>query len=328
MTRTLSRRTVLVGSSAIALGMPAIARAQIALPFDGPLRIISGFSPGGSQDTLARLVGEELQRRLGRTVIVENRSGAGSRQSAMSVKDAAADGSQILVGNIVTMVLIPVQNADTKYDPLVDFVPLARTTDFQAVIVTAKATGTRDWAGLSAWLKANPEKASYGIPAPGSIPHLYGLQLGRLVGVPFSIVPYRGGTPMVPDLLSGSLAIGAAAPLDFLQLHRAKELTMIAASGDQRHPALPDVPTFQELGLKGFERNGWNGFFIKAGTPPDLVARYETLIADAVQTPVIKQKLTDLGFLVTDLRGSAFRDTLKQELVQWAELTKGANLKP
>jgi tripartite-type tricarboxylate transporter receptor subunit TctC len=329
----LTRRQALVAGAAAGLVAPSLAapslvRAQTKLPFDGPIKLISGFSAGGSQDTLARLIGEELQRTTGRTVLVENRSGAGSRQSALSVKEAAADGSQILVANIATLVLIPVQNADTKYDPIADFVPLVRTTDFPAVVSTGKLTGARDWASLVTWLKANPEKASYGIPAPGSIPHLYGLALSKSIGVPFSIVPYRGGTPQVPDLLAGSLAMGAAAPLDFLQLHRAKDLTIVAASGTERHPSLSDVPTFAELGLKGFERNGWNGFFIKAGTSPELVALYEKLIADASAQPAVRQKLIDLGFIMRDIRGAAFAQSLKEDLALWADLSKGANLKP
>ena len=324
-----TRRVVLAGFVGAAAGpilrAPA-ARAQ-TLPFDGPIRIISGFSAGGSQDTVARLIGDHIRAKTGRAVIVENRTGAGSRLAAVAVRDAPADGAAILIANIVTMVLIPLQYADVKYDTLADFVPLARTTDYPNVFATAAATGATDLPGLLAWMKANPAKASIGIPAPGSIPHFQVVRFARATGIDPAIVTYRGGTPMVPDLLAGALAVGTSAPLDFLQLHRAGQLKIVAVTGTERLAVMADVPTFAEQGYKGLDDYGWNGFFVKAGTPKPVVALYEAAILDAIRTPAIRDKLVDQGFIVRDMGAERFRQAIAADFDVWRGIVKEAGLK-
>ena len=322
----LNRRRFLAASLSGGLSVATPALAQ-DLPFSGPIRLISGFSAGGSQDTLARLVGEAIGKATGRAVIVENRTGGGSRLSAQNVRDATPDGSHILVANIGTMILIPIQYQDVRYDAFADFVPLVRSTDYPAVIATGPQTGAKDFRALIDWLKANPSKASYGSPAPGSIPHMYAIELGRQLGIDFGVVQYRGGTPMLPDLLSGNLAVGGAAPLDFLALHNAGSLQIIAQSGTERQASIKDVPTFAELGVKGLDSNGWNGFFVAKGTPKPIADLYERIILAALREPGLRQKLTDLGFIVRDLGSAAFAKTMADDREFWTRMIKEANLK-
>ena len=322
----IDRRGVLAGLAAAPLAGAGPARTQ-TLPFDGPIRIVSGFSAGGSQDTVARLIGDHIRQATGRAVIVENRTGAGSRLAAIAVKDAPADGSTILIANIVTMVLIPLQYADVKYDPLADFEPLARTTDYPNVFATGPATGATDLASLLAWLRANPAKASIGIPAPGSIPHFQVVRFARASGLDPAIVTYRGGTPMVPDLLSGSLAIGTSAPLDFLQLHRGGQLKIVAVTGTERLDVMAEVPTFAEQGFKGLDDYGWNGFFVRAGTPRPVAALYEAAILDAIKAPAVRAKLVDQGFVVRDMGAEKFRAAIVADLANWRTIVKDAGLK-
>ncbi len=326
-TRPTRRQTLGGFAAAATLGLRSPAATAQSLPFEGPIKIVSGFSAGGSQDTVARLIGEHIRQKLGRAVVVENRTGAGSRLAAQAIKDGPADGSTILIANIVTMVLIPLQYADVKYDPIADFEPLARTTDFPNVFVTGPATGARDMAGLMAFLKANPAKVSIGIPAAGSIPHMQVVRFARAAGLDPAIVTYRGGTPMVPDLLSGSLAVGTSAPLDFLELHRAGQLQIVAVTGNERLAVMSDVPTFAELGFKGLEDYGWIGFFIKAGTPAAITARYEAVILDAIRTPAVRDKLVDQGFVMRDYGSARFKAALADDLKNWAGIVKEANLK-
>lgn len=319
----ITRRTLLTGAAAMA----ASRAAALDLPFSGPVKIISGFAAGGSQDLLARLVGDSLSAALGRNVYVENRTGAGSRLSAESLKSAPPDGSTLLVANIVTITLIPLQYPDVRYDPLVDFEPVLRTTDYQAVLATGKATGTKTFAEAMAWAKANPAKASYGVPAVGSLPHLYGTELARLAGIDMKAVTYRGGAPIAADIAAGHLPLGFSAPADFAELHRAGTLTILAGSGTKRHRALPDVPTFGELGIVGLEANGWNGFFLPKGTPPAIIQRYAQIMTETLRDPTIVSRLEDLGFIVELMQAESFRASLVAEKATWARIVKDANLK-
>jgi putative tricarboxylic transport membrane protein len=280
-----------------ALLAPLPAWAQVALPFEGPIRIICPFPAGGSSDAMARLIADKMQATFGRSVIVENKTGAGGRIGAEYMKTVPADGSHIILATVSIMVLNPVQEK-VGYDPIKDFVAIARAGDFQLPLATGPMTGAKDLAALIAWLKANPDKANYGVPAAGSLPHLYGIQLSKVANVPMVMAPFRGGAPIAVAVIGGQIAAGIAATADFAEQHRAGTLRIVALSGTQRMPTLPDVPTFAELGLKGFEENGWNGFFAPAGTAAAVVAAYNKAINDALKSPDVASKLENLGYLI------------------------------
>lgn len=310
----LKTTAALIG--ALVAAVPAAAQT---LPFEGAIRIVCPYPAGGSSDTLARLVADKMQAALGRSVIVENRTGAGGRIAAEYMKTVPADGSQILLANIVIMVLSPLSEK-VGYDPVQDFAPITRTGDYQIPLATGPMTGAKDFAALAAWLKANPEKANYGVPAPGSLPHLYGLQVARVAKVPMVMVPFRGGAPIATALIGGQIAAGLSAAADFAEQHRAGSLRIVAFSGTQRAPTLPDVPTFAELGLKGFEENGWNGFFAPAGTPAAVVARYNAVIVEALKDSGVREKLEALGFLVTSSSPEALAQQVVAEREKWKPL--------
>src|SRR5262245_40130516 len=280
-----------------ALLAPLPAWAQVALPFDGPIRIICPFPAGGSSDAMARLIADKMQATFGRSVIVENKTGAGGRIGAEYMKTVPADGSHVILATVSIMVLNPVQEK-VGYDPIKDFVAIARAGDFQLPLATGPMTGAKDLAALIAWLKANPDKANYGVPAAGSLPHLYGIALSKVAKVPMVMAPFRGGAPIATAVIGGQIAVGIAATADFAEQHRAGTLRIVALSGTQRMPTLPDVPTFAELGLKGFEENGWNGFFAPARTSAAVVAAYNRAINDALQSPDVAKKLENLGYLI------------------------------
>lgn len=310
----------LVGAACLvtSLGLAVTSHAQ-PLPFDGPIRIVCPYPPGGSSDVLARLVAEKMQASLGRSVIVENKTGAGGRIAAEAVKAAPADGSQILIANTVIMVLNPLVEK-VGYDPVKDFAPIARAGDYQIPLVTGPMTGAKDFAGLVAWLKANPDKANYGVPAPGSLPHLYALQVARSAGIPMVMVPFRGGAPIATALIGGQIAAGLSATADFVEQHRAGSLRIVALSGTQRMATLPDVPTFAELGLKGFDENGWNGFFAPSGTPANVVAAYNKAIVDALNDRQVGAKLETLGFQITTSTPEQLGSRIAAEQEKWKPL--------
>jgi tripartite-type tricarboxylate transporter receptor subunit TctC len=306
------------------LMLAGAAHAQ-TLPFEGPVRLICPYPPGGSSDTLARLVAEKMQGSLGRPVIVENKTGAGGRIAAEHMKTVPKDGSHILIANIVMMVLNPIVEK-VGYDPVADFAPISLAGDYQIPLATGKLTGAKDFAELAAWFKANPGKANYGVPAPGSLPHLYGLQIARAAGVPMVMVPFRGGAPIAAALIGGELPAGLAAAADFAAQHRGGALRIVAFSGTKRMPALPDVPTFGELGLKGFDENGWNGFFAPAGAPPAVVARYNEAVVAALKDPVVISKLETLGFQITSSTPEELGRQLVEERKKWQPLLQEAGV--
>ncbi|MBA3403914.1 MAG: ABC transporter substrate-binding protein [Gemmatimonadaceae bacterium] len=268
---------------------------------------------------LARLVADKMQASLGRPVLVENKTGAGGRIAAEGLKTAPADGSQIMIANIVMMVLNPLVEK-VGYDPVADFAPIARAGDYQIPLATGPMTGAKDFASLVAWLKGNPDKANYGVPAPGSLPHLYALQVARVAGVPMTMVPFRGGAPIATALIGSQIPAGLSAVADFAEQHRGGALRIVALSGTQRMPTLPDVPTFAELGLKGFDENGWNGFFAPAGTPAAVIERYNAAIVAALRDADVKAKLEALGFLVTTSTAQALGKQVADEREKWKPL--------
>lgn len=308
---TLSRRGLLA-AAALLPALPAAAQ--------GPVRIISGFAAGGSQDVLARILAEALQEALGVGVVVENRTGAAGTIAGDVVKAAAPDGTTVLIANIVTMSLAPFSFPGLKYDPVKDFVALAKTTEFPIALATGAMTGTTRLADLMAWTRANPARGSIGVPAAGSLPHLFAARLAASTGLPLTVVPYRGGAPIAQDLMGGQLAMGFGAAADFSELHQAKRIVIVATSGTTRHPALSEVPTFAESGVAGLDSNGWNGLFLPAGTPPAIVERYQAIVAAALARPAVRERLTQLGFLVTPSSPDALHRQIVEEMRAWGPI--------
>jgi tripartite-type tricarboxylate transporter receptor subunit TctC len=320
MPKPLTRRRALALSAA-ALAPPARLAAQ-DLPRQ--ITLVSGFAAGGSQDLLARLLAEEFRRTLGVNAVVENRTGAAGTIAAKAVKTAAPDAGQILVANIVAMSLAPFSYKDLGYDPLADFLPIAKTTEYQAVMATGPATGAKNYAELIDWLKRNPDKANMGIPAAGSLPHLITLRLAEVTGLKFTMVAYRGGAPIAKDLTGGHLQMGISAPADFLSNHQAKTLTIVAASGTARHPSMADVPTWKELGIAGLEMNGWNGLFLPKGTSEALRQRFEAATLQALANPAVRDRLVAMGFQVTPAEGARLSAQIAAEMREWGPVVTKA----
>jgi tripartite-type tricarboxylate transporter receptor subunit TctC len=302
----MRRRAVLAAALA-----PSLAHAQLA--FTGPITIVVPFAPGGSSDLMARLIGERIAATLGRPVIVENQAGGGGRIAARSVQAAPPNGARLLLANTSVMVLTPLAFADAGYDPLVGFAPVAGAADFAAGLASGRLTGAADLAALSAWLRANPAQANAGVPALGSLPHLTALAYGRAIGVALTMVPYRGGAPIAQELIGGRIPVGLGAAADFAALHQAGELRLLAVTGPSRAPGLPEVPTFAEAGLVGFEANAWNGFFAPAGTPEPVIAALHGAISAALAEPALRARLEQVALIAApatpaELRGFILRD--------------------
>jgi tripartite-type tricarboxylate transporter receptor subunit TctC len=320
---TTTRRTLLFGGLAAAAQATALHAQEASLP-PGTIRIIAGFAPGGSSDVLARLIAEDLRARLGRTVVVENRAGGGGIVAAMAVKAARPDGLTLLLGNIAVMVLSPLTTADATYDSARDFASIARLVDFPIGMAVSAHVPVRTLAEFAPWAARQGREISAGNPATGSLPHIVGLMVGRALNVPIAGVTYRGGMPMVTDLVAGHIPLGFGAAPDLIPQHRAGAIRVLAVSGAVRSAALPDVPTFAESGVPGIEATGWSGLFAPAGTPQPIVSAYTDLLRGFLAKAETRERLESLAFGVTFADHDALRRQIIAETTLFGPLVREA----
>ena len=248
--RRLARASLL--AVAAALGIAAPATAQV----DKPVHLLVGFAAGGSADIAARLVADHMKDELKQAVIVENRPGAGGRIAAGLVKNAPADGSVVMLAPIVVTVLAPMVFSKLPYDPSVDFAPVAMVGNYQFALSVAASHPARNMKELLAWYRAHPDKANFGSPAPGSLPHFFGVMIGKSASLDLVHVPFSGGGPMMTALMGDQITAAIDTLAEMVDLHKSGRVRILATSGSTRSPLLPDVPTFQESGLADVSGNG------------------------------------------------------------------------
>jgi len=314
----------LCGATLVAGIAPAAAQDRI----DKPVRILVGFPAGGTADLIARVVADKLPASIGQPVIVENRPGAIGRIAAEAVRTAAPDGSTIMVMPIGPMAVVPHVYKDVPYDPIKDFAPVALGATFQFALGVGPQSGAKTWAEFAAWAKANPGKASYATSGAGSLPHFFGVLLGREIGVDMVHVAYKGSAAYINDLIGGQVPAAVDAIADLTELHRAGKVTILASSGATRSTALPDVPTFGELGLKGVEAMGWFGFFAPAKTPKPLVEALNRGINAALRSPDVAAKLSGVGMDPATGTPEEFARILAADYAKWGPVVKASGFKP
>jgi len=295
MTRT--RRTLIRALPAVVAALALAHASTPARAQEHPLKILVGFAAGGSQDIVARSLAAELAPLLRRTIVVENRAGAGGQIAAVALKGSAPDGNTLFLSNSHTVSMIPLTVRNPGFDPAKDFVPVslvAISPDVLAVNVkvVGEKGGLREFAE---WAKANPAKATVGVPAPASAPDFAVKLVGKAFGADLNPVPYRGDGPVVQDLVAGQVAAGIGSVGAMSQYAKAGQIRLIAVNLPSRMPAYPDVPTYSEQGVKGYELGNFIGLFAPAGTAAEFVRRVNAAVATAVKSPDFAQKLATLG---------------------------------
>lgn len=314
----MKRRTSLALLAALAL-----PHARAAEP-PSTSRIVVGYAPGGGADGTARAYAEFMRSHLKRAVIVENRPGAGGTLGAALVKKGPADGSVLMLGNIVINVLSAYTFRNPGYDPQADFVPVGQLGKIDISLAVSAASPARTLAEYLALARADPRKASYGSPAPGSLPHFFGLLVGRTAGVDLQHVPYKGGPAMNNDLMGGQLPCAVSASSDFVQLHKSGRVRVLATSGEQRSHFTPDVPTFAELGYPELKGSSWFGLFAPAGLPADELARIADAVRAASQDAQVRKVLEGFGIDMPTLTLEQFRRQIAQEHARWGPVVKAS----
>ena len=308
----------------LALGVTSASGQE---KFDRPVRILVGFAAGGTADILARVVADKLKDSLGVPVIVDNRPGAIGRIAAEAVKNAAPDGTTIMVMPIGPMAVVPHVYTDITYDPVKDFTAVAIGATFQFAIAAGPESGAKNWSEFVAWVRANPSKASYATSGAGSLPHFFGVLVSREIGVPMVHVPYKGSAAYMNDLLAGQVPAAVDAIADLTEQHRAGKVRILASSGATRSTVLPDVPTFTELGL-AVQASGWFGFFAPAKTPKPIVDALNRAINKALQSPDVVQRLSGIGMDPATGTPEEFAQIVASDYARWGPIVKASGFKP
>jgi len=299
------------------------ASAQI----DRPVKMLVGYAAGGSADIAARLLAERMQSELKQPVVVENRLGAGGRIAAEALKNAPPDGSTIMLAPIVVSVLAPLVFSRLSYDPVVDFAPVARVADFQFALSINAANPSRSVAELITWARFNASLANYGTPAPGSLPHFFGVQIAKAIGIDFVHVPFNGGAPAMNALIGNQIGFVIDNLVDGIEMHRAGKSRILATSGAARSPLLPSVPTFREAGLDGVEGVSWFAIYAPAKTPEAVVRQLNAAINHALAVPELRERFIRLGLEPTGGTPADLAALMKRDTERWDPVVRASGFR-
>ena len=315
--------SALLGAATVSM-FAVPAPAQIV---DQPIRIIFPFTPGGSGDALARLIADKMRTELNRPVIVENRTGAGGRIGVQAVKNAAPDGSTLLMVPIAPVAVYQLVYKNLEYDPFTDLAPVAQLGIFDFGIAVGPKAPVKSLKELVAWSKANAKDANYGTPAAGTLPHFLGALFGEKAGLDFRHVAYKGSAAALTDLIGGQIPVVVTTTSDLLPMHNGGKLRVLATSDAQRSQFLPDIPTFKEAGYD-LQATGWYAMFAPAKTPPDVIERLNKAIVSAVKSPDVRERMLDFGLVPTGTSASELGAIMKRDAAFWAPAVKASGFTP
>jgi len=317
--------------SLLALSLGCVAAGRIARAQPATTTLWSGFPPGGLGDQVTRPLIDRLKGLYPGTLIYDAKPGAGGRIAVDYVKRAAPDGATLLQVPSSPMALYPhTYGKKLTYDPLVDFVPVTPLAAYALSVTVGPGAPpeVRTLADFVQWAKANPDKANYGIPAPGSAPHFAGMMFERASGAPMKSIPYRGGGPLLQDLLGGQVPVAFNVVSEVLPHVKSGKLRSLAVTSAQRWAALPEVPTLSELGYKDIEIVEFLGIYAPAKTPPELVQRLNAAVQEALQTPEMQEVFARTGLVPLRESPQAFAARLKAEHARWAPIVKATGFTP
>jgi len=317
-----SRRLALAALLALAAG-PGLAQPYPARP----VTLVVPYPAGGSADILARLVGQKLSLKIGQTVVVENKGGAGTAIGARAVAESTADGYTLLMGTVSSQAINPAM-AKVGYDPLKDFTPVAPVAAIPFVLVANPASPYRNVADVIAAAKANPGGIGYASAGPGTSNHLAGEMLANAAHVKLLHVPYRGSAPALGDVLANQVPLMFDLLTTSLPHIRSGKLRPLGMTSARRSALLPEVPTLAESGLPGFEVSAWFGIFAPAALPQGVVTQLNTALNAVLRTPEMEKALLELGTEPDQRSREEYLVYVKNESAKYAGVVKSAGLTP
>ena len=317
-------KKLIVSTFAIACGVLQGPAAGAEFP-DKPIKLIVPFAPGGTTDTVARVVSSFLATRMGQPVIVDNRPGGGSLIGADFVAKAPADGYTLLFAPSDIAILSALKKT-IPYDPVKSFSPIARIATSPMVIAAGTAFPGTNSADLVRIAKAKPCTVRYGSPGIGSIAHLVGELFATQNDIQMIHVPYRGGGPAVTDLIGNQIELAIAGPVDFAPRVEAGQLKILAQTGVTRHKLLEKVPTLKESSANGLVVLSWFGVLAPAGTPGPAVKKLEQALLEIARLPEVQQRLIEVGCDSAPLDSLAFGRFVANERISWTKVVSDAKI--
>ena len=323
----MKRRTLLkaVGAAAAAAALPS----ALAQTYPGKsIRMIIPFPPGGATDILGRVLAQKLGDQLGQTVVVENRPGAGGAIGSEMLAKAAPDGYTIQMATVSTHSIGPAMNPKTSYDVKRDFAPVAHLADATNVLIVSPSLPVNNLKELIAYLKANPGRVNFSSSGNGTIVHMTGEMFKMQTGTFAVHIPYRGTALAIPDIISGQIGFMFDNITSTLAQVKSGKVKALGITQLKRSPLLPEIPTMDEAGLKGFESNTYFGVFAPAGTPAPIVQRLNAEINKALLVADFKERLAANGAEGVGGTPEQFARVIERETAKYAAVIKRAGIKP
>ena len=293
-----------------------------------PLRLIVPFAPGGTTDTIARLVARESAKPLGQSIVVENRPGAGGLIGAEAVLKLPADGYTLAFATISTLAVLPLAQTKPSYDPLKDFALVTQIATLPYLVVAHPSLPAHTLQQLVKLAKAKPASISFGSPGYGTGAHLTAEYLSSVTGMKLVHVPYKGDAPGTIDLIAGQISIAVFPPFALAPHVKSGRLRALAVTSSQRSTALPDTPTVAESGYPGFESGSWNGIAVRAGTPETIVRRLHKDIAGVLtDNQQVRGSIEASGSKVVGNTPEEFGAYVRGEIAKWRSVIARAAIK-
>ena len=322
-----SRRSLLrAGAGACTL---ATLHAPLFAQSSRTVRILVGFPPGGGTDAIARILAESLKDELGgATVIVENKPGAGGQLAAQALKAAAPDGNTLFLSHDHSISILPQVVKTPGFDPAKDFVPVAGFASFVNALALSGGTPAKGFNDYVAWVRSQGGKGAVGVPAPASVPEFLVKVIAEKYKLDLVAAPYRGSAPMMADMLGNQIAAGVGSIPDFIENHRSGKLRVVAVLGGARQAVMPDVPTFAELGLAGFEDVPYYGVFAPTGTPRAAIDGFSAALSRVIAKPAVHDRLTAMGLTVGHMSPEQLGQRERAYTATWARIIKASGFVP
>ncbi len=321
------RRGFIAALGALALGAATHDGALAQVWPARPIRLIVPFPPGGGTDVISRQLAERIGANTGWTIVVENRAGAGGNIGLDAVAKAAPDGYTIGMGQAANLAINPTLYAKMPFDPLKDFAPIGSIASQGLVVVVSAKSPVRTLADLVAAAKAKPQAVSLAHAGNGTVGHLGGVLFARLAGIEFLIVPYKGASPAVTELMGGQVDVLFGNPLAVMPLVNSNVLRALAVTSPTRLAALANVPTIAESGYPGFEATNWSGLVAPARTPDGVIAQLNAQAAAALNRPELVERLALDGSVPFPGSVAEFAAFMRAEHAKWGAAVKDAGLR-
>lgn len=287
-----------------------------------PIHVLVGFPPGGGSDALARLLAQHLQAELGTTLLVDNRPGAGGQIAAQALKTAAPDGHTVFLTHDHTVTIVPKVMKSPGFDTDKDFQAVAGVSTFVNGFAVTASHPAKTFDEYVAWVKQqqNPAQRAIGVPAPASTLEFIARVVDKRYGLDVEPVPYRGSGPMLADLMGAQIQAGFATLPELIEPHKAGRIRILAVLGGKRQAVVPDVPTFEEIGVTGFEQPPFYGFFAPRGIAPERIAQWEAATQKVLQIPQVRKQMEDWGMNVEYMNHTQLHDAEASYSQTWGRI--------